>query len=442
MGDTMERNASHHQPPSTEFVNHHPRHPHTHSINSSSSQLPPGSNIKCLAFRALHNLAPPTFPAFLCHILFSPVALASWFFHEQDTPSLEAPVTPVQMAEAGGDGGDNEGRPRPSCRYFAQGFCYRGQDCPFAHDRQSLPVCKYFQQGFCFRGNKCRYLHPQASESPESPAEPLPPSAERRQVACELAALPSRLEELRSTQHGRGISDLGSPEVADSTFSDPPDIPLGHLHLNSALEPEPALLPDSFPERNVFRAPRTWPPDPRGGSGVTEFVLNEDSRNVVCGICMEKVWDKPQEDRFFAILPNCSHSFCVRCLSTWRQSCGESFQNVIKACPECRVHSNYFIPHKFWVSKGPEKEQLIQNFKEQTSQIHCKFFKKGKGRCPFRSECIYLHQLPEFWQKNWGSILYSSDSSDDGDKEGIHFFDHVINVSVTMKKTFSKLQGF
>uniref|UniRef100_A0A5F8HAC5 RING-type E3 ubiquitin transferase n=1 Tax=Monodelphis domestica TaxID=13616 RepID=A0A5F8HAC5_MONDO len=287
-----------------------------------------------------------------------------------------------------------------------------------------------------------RYLHPQASESPESPAEPLPPSAERRQVACELAALPSRLEELRSTQHGRGISDLGSPEVADSTFSDPPDIPLGHLHLNSALEPEPALLPDSFPERNVFRAPRTWPPDPRGGSGVTEFVLNEDSRNVVCGICMEKVWDKPQEDRFFAILPNCSHSFCVRCLSTWRQSCGESFQNVIKACPECRVHSNYFIPHKFWVSKGPEKEQLIQNFKEQTSQIHCKFFKKGKGRCPFRSECIYLHQLPEFWQKNWGSILYSSDSSDDGDKEGIHFFDHVINVSVTMKKTFSKLQGF
>ncbi|XP_044537625.1 cathepsin O [Gracilinanus agilis] len=44
------------------------------------------------------------------------------------------------MAEAGGDG-SSYSRPHPECRYFAQGFCYRGQDCPFAHDSRSLLVC-------------------------------------------------------------------------------------------------------------------------------------------------------------------------------------------------------------------------------------------------------------------------------------------------------------
>lgn len=29
------------------------------------------------------------------------------------------------------------------------------------------------------------------------------------------------------------------------------------------------------------------------------------------------------------------------------------------------------------------------------SQIPCRFFIRGNGRCPFKSDCIYLHQLPE-----------------------------------------------
>ncbi|XP_074092565.1 E3 ubiquitin-protein ligase makorin-3-like isoform X3 [Macrotis lagotis] len=138
--------------------------------------------------------------------------------------------------------------------------------------------------------------------------------------------------------------------------------------------------------------PRTQTPD-----------LKEESQDVVCGICMEKVWDKPPSDRFFAILPNCSHAYCVNCLRTWRRSRGDCPQNITKACPECRVRSNYFISCKFWVSKGPKKEQLIKNFKERTSQILCKFFIQGRGWCPFKSDCIYQHQFPESWPKNWDS---------------------------------------
>ncbi|XP_047587933.1 probable E3 ubiquitin-protein ligase makorin-1 [Lutra lutra] len=121
----------------------------------------------------------------------------------------------------------------------------------------------------------------------------------------------------------------------------------------------------------------------------------QDSRDIVCGICMDKVWDKPEAERMFGILPNCSHAHCLGCLRTWRKSQHNFPLDVIKACPQCRVHSSYIIPHKFWVSKGAEKEQLIRNFKARTSQIRCRFFMQGNGHCPFKSDCIYLHQLPD-----------------------------------------------
>ncbi|EPY84246.1 hypothetical protein CB1_000487011 [Camelus ferus] len=120
-----------------------------------------------------------------------------------------------------------------------------------------------------------------------------------------------------------------------------------------------------------------------------------DSRDIMCGICMDKVWDKPEAQRIFGILPNCGHAHCLGCLRTWRKSRQDFPLDVIKSCPQCRVHSSYIIPCKFWVSKGPKKEQLIRNFKARTSQIRCRFFIRGNGRCPFQADCIYLHQLPD-----------------------------------------------
>lgn len=46
----------------------------------------------------------------------------------------------------------------------------------------------------------------------------------------------------------------------------------------------------------------------------------QDSRDVVCGICRDRVWDKPEPERVFGILPNCSHPYCLGCLRTWRQT--------------------------------------------------------------------------------------------------------------------------
>ncbi|NXX28198.1 MKRN1 ligase, partial [Nicator chloris] len=107
---------------------------------------------------------------------------------------------------------------------------------------------------------------------------------------------------------------------------------------------------------------------------------------------MDKVYEKLlPEERLFGILPNCSHAYCVGCIRTWRRS--RDFQStVIKACPECRIPSSYYIPHKYWISDVGEKEKLIRTFKARTGKIRCKFF--IHGHCPFRSECIYLHELP------------------------------------------------
>lgn len=45
------------------------------------------------------------------------------------------------------------------------------------------------------------------------------------------------------------------------------------------------------------------------------------SKDVTCGICMDKVYEKmnPDEQRF-GILPNCNHSFCLKCIVTWRKT--------------------------------------------------------------------------------------------------------------------------
>lgn len=51
----------------------------------------------------------------------------------------------------------------------------------------------------------------------------------------------------------------------------------------------------------------------------------------MCGICMDKVWDKPEGKRIFGILPNCTHAHCLGCLRTWRKSRQHFPLDVIKS---------------------------------------------------------------------------------------------------------------
>lgn len=40
------------------------------------------------------------------------------------------------------------------------------------------------------------------------------------------------------------------------------------------------------------------------------------------------------------------------------------------------------------------QEPCLQPGFESCRKIRCKFFLQNRGRCPFRSDCIYLHELP------------------------------------------------
>ncbi|XP_030919405.1 probable E3 ubiquitin-protein ligase makorin-1 [Geospiza fortis] len=137
---------------------------------------------------------------------------------------------------------------------------------------------------------------------------------------------------------------------------------------------------------------------------------------------MDRVYEKAlPEERLFGILPNCSHAYCLGCIRRWRRS--RAFQSaVIKACPECRIPSSYYIPHKYWISDVAEKEKLIRAFKARTGKIRCKFFLRG--HCPFRSECIYLHELPASWlrrhrqrQLRMPAVFIPSSSDESSDEE-------------------------
>ena len=113
-----------------------------------------------------------------------------------------------------------------------------------------------------------------------------------------------------------------------------------------------------------------------------------------CGICMDAILDKDPIERRFGILEKCNHIFCLTCIRKWRQT--TQFDNrTIRACPECRVNSDFVVPSKYWVEDKEDKDKLIEEYKNALSNKPCKYFKEGRGECPFAGACFYRHQYPD-----------------------------------------------
>ncbi|CAL7937195.1 unnamed protein product [Xylocopa violacea] len=118
------------------------------------------------------------------------------------------------------------------------------------------------------------------------------------------------------------------------------------------------------------------------------------SREKSCGVCFEVIMEKASGEQRFGILPNCNHCFCLSCIRKWRQA--KQFDNkIIRACPECRIASDFVCPSMYWVDTKEEKEKLILDYKCALSTKDCKYFNKGRGKCPFGNKCFYLHALPD-----------------------------------------------
>ncbi|CAH0562364.1 unnamed protein product [Brassicogethes aeneus] len=118
------------------------------------------------------------------------------------------------------------------------------------------------------------------------------------------------------------------------------------------------------------------------------------SKEKSCGVCFEVIMEKATGEQRFGILPNCNHCFCLTCIRKWRQA--RQFENkIIRACPECRVTSDFVCPSMYWVDTKEDKEKLIDDYKKALSKKDCKYFKRGQGKCPFGNKCFYLHAFPD-----------------------------------------------
>jgi len=116
------------------------------------------------------------------------------------------------------------------------------------------------------------------------------------------------------------------------------------------------------------------------------------SKEKVCGICFEVVMQKWPDEQRFGILSSCNHCFCLTCIRKWRQS--KQFDNkIIRSCPECRVSSDFVCPSPYWVDTKEEKEKVINKYKSALAKKDCKYFKHGRGNCPFGNKCFYRHCL-------------------------------------------------
>lgn len=120
----------------------------------------------------------------------------------------------------------------------------------------------------------------------------------------------------------------------------------------------------------------------------------QKSKERTCGICFEVIMEKPGKEQRFGILPNCCHCFCLECIRKWRQA--SEFDNKIKrSCPECRITSDFVVPSGLWVDTKEEKDKLINSYKEAMTIKDCKYYNKGKGKCPFGNKCFYRHCGPD-----------------------------------------------
>ncbi|XP_068996674.1 makorin, ring finger protein, 4 [Embiotoca jacksoni] len=270
------------------------------------------------------------------------------------------------------------------CWRFLNGSCRFGSRCNYRHERPSLPspqICRYFQKGVCWYGERCRYLH----------------------------ALQPDVDTAAAGRRG------SVPTVSSSSVSHvSPDRRGSEPALRQAEETSSLEMPVDGAVAAVAAAAAAVAVAVAPGSHEAEGFLR--SRNVTCGICMDKVYEKSDtRKQVFGILPNCNHSFCLECIMSWRKT-KDLGPDVVKTCPQCRVRSAFYVPNKYWV-EGQEKETVIASFKEKFSNRMCSYYARYRP-CPFRTECLYRHDK----HARRRSFPYPTEDEDDDGVDLLNFF--------------------
>ncbi|KAF1781118.1 Zinc finger, CCCH-type [Phytophthora cactorum] len=67
---------------------------------------------------------------------------------------------------------------------------------------------------------------------------------------------------------------------------------------------------------------------------------------------------------------------------------------VIRACPACRLPSDFIVPSLIFVT-GEEKRKVVEAYKSHLALRECKYFNGLFGSCPFGPRCFYAHRDSE-----------------------------------------------
>lgn len=218
-------------------------------------------------------------------------------------------------------------------------------------------ICRYNLRGMCRFGGRCRNIHiaPEKLTEKLEAENKITPTIDTDSLASSLGACALSPKKSKPSPKGK--------EAAASMESPKEDL-LGLGPSTSSAEEAVAL------------------------------VKKVESAHKTCGICFDIILQKTNRlEQTFGILPNCNHCFCFTCIRKWRQS--KEFElDVAKACPECRTASDFVYPSKFWVENKEEKAEFIDTQKQRMKKQNCRYFRQGKGKCPFGNTCLYLHALP------------------------------------------------
>ncbi|XP_047220268.1 makorin, ring finger protein, 4 isoform X1 [Girardinichthys multiradiatus] len=317
------------------------------------------------------------------------------------------------------------------CRRFINGFCRFGLSCKYRHEITPMPasqICRYFQKGVCWYGERCRFFHillPQVGPAFSGRRGSVP--AASSSVAHPLERRGSEPALWRATFPSRQkCSGSHSAVYALNPQQDTGHLPEYIVEEQSQEDYVASAQSSGIAQASAWLGRHEEPSRSETLEGGATAACNEkseetlaflQSKNVVCGICMEKVYEKEnQRDRVFGILPNCNHPFCFQCITTWRKT-RDIALDVVRTCPQCRVRSAFYVPNKYWV-EGQEKQNVIDSFKKRFSKKRCHYLDKYRC-CPFKEDCLYRHGS----DSDHTEFSYiSHDNEDEGLTELLGFF--------------------
>ncbi|RLN72073.1 hypothetical protein BBJ28_00012435 [Nothophytophthora sp. Chile5] len=210
-------------------------------------------------------------------------------------------------------------------------------------------LCRFFVLGKCRYGSHCTFSHalpPQASECAENEADGL-------SVAAAMVDCPFFL---------RGNCKYGDYCRLRHNAASPSTTLGGRPYVAAA-----------------GRASTAFPP-PNSSTGTSNGAENQ--QEFTCGICFE---DIVESGKHFGLL---SESPAVSTDSK------DLEVEVIRACPACRLPSNYIVPSLTFCT-GDAKRQVVAAYKGHLALRECKYFNGHLGSCPFGQHCFYAHRDSE-----------------------------------------------